>query len=403
MAHRFRIFAQETTRSLQQYLGDRTVLVVDPSPNYRSSLKQFFNNLKITQVRCVGTVREARRLMLTVRVGLLVVEWLADDENGLQFCRNLQKEHKEYETVPYLLLSSDGLRQDVVLASEVGVSAYLLKPFSYEHFVEKMASLMKEALHPSPVTTKIRNGFQALEQGLNDVASKCFKEALSAEPGSARAFKGLAEIELSEDNQDRAIEYLHTALAHNPNFIEAHRRLLHIFELRNDPEGMLKHALILNQESPDNPRYTLILATLYMKQRKLSTSEKYFKRTIQLAPSIADSYKGLGHIAVENRHYEKAAKFFKKALDLNQNDASTLNSLGLAYINIGHYDQGIQKYKMALNLQPDDYRILFNIGQAYEKQEKYSDAREYYDGALARNPGFDKAIRGKARVLDKLK
>lgn len=403
MSHSFRMFSQETSKALIRYLGDRSVLVIDPSANYRNSLKQFFTNLKISQVRCVSDVREARRLMLTIRFGLLVVEWLADNENGLQFCRNLQRENKEYENIPYLLLGSDGMRQDVVLASEVGVSAYLLKPFSYENFVEKMSALMKEALNPNPVTMKIRHGFHALEQNLPDIASVCFREALTADPSSARAYRGLAEIEIVQKKLKAAIQYLHTALSHNPNFIEAHRRLLWIFERQGDDEGMMRHALILNKASPDNPRYTLVLATLYMKQHDLSKSERYFRRTIQLAPSISESYKGLGHIAVEHRQYERAARFFKKALDLNQNDASTLNSLGLAYINIGEYDKGIEKYRMALNLQPDDYRILFNIGQAYERQERFSDAKSFYENALIRYPGFEKALRGLRRSEEKLK
>ena len=402
MAHQFRMFANEIARDLKQFLGEKSVLIIDPSLNYRSSVKQFCINLKISQVRCVATVREARHLMLTLDVGLLVVEWLADDENGLQFCRNLQRENKDYENVPYLLLSSDGLRQDVMLASEVGVSAYLLKPFSYEQFVQKMSFLMNKALRPGPVSQRVREGFRALEDGQIEAALKCFKAALEVDSTSARAYRGLAEIEILNDRLSAAISHLNTALRYNPNFIEAHRRLLWIYEQQKDEKGLLRHALILNKESPDNPRYTLILATLYMKQNDLSMSEKLFKKTIQLAPSISDSYKGLGTIAAGNRQYERAAKFFKKALDLNQNDASILNSLGLAYVNIGEFPQGIEKYRMALNLHPDDCRIMFNIGHAYEKQSQLEEAKQYYEDALAHNSDFDKASRGLRRVIEKL-
>ncbi len=42
---------------IQDFLGKGFVLVIEPAPNYRSSLKNFFSNLKIKNVRIVGWFR----------------------------------------------------------------------------------------------------------------------------------------------------------------------------------------------------------------------------------------------------------------------------------------------------------------------------------------------------------
>lgn len=372
-------------------------MIVDPSSNYRNSLKQFMLNLKVKNIRCVSSVKEARRAMLTLPVGLLIVEWIGNEENGLQFHRNLIRE-KKTEMIPFLLLSGENQRQDIILASEVGVISYLLKPFSFETFVDKIATLLNEISNPNPIKQSLRSGFLALEENELNEARKFFEESLKLEPSSAKAYSGLAHVELKQHRYPKAIISLKKALELNSSFLEAHRLLLDVYEKTQDHDGMMQQAKLLHHESPDNPKYTLILATLYLKNKQLNESEAYFRKTMQLAPSLAESYKGLGSIEVERKNFEKADKFFRKALDLDQNDVSTLNSLGLTYINLGRFSDGMQKYRQALSLKPKDYRILFNIAQAYEKQDDKRSAYEYYKRCLMEKPDFEKASRGLTRT-----
>ncbi|MFK7826845.1 MAG: tetratricopeptide repeat protein [Oligoflexales bacterium] len=397
MSHKFKMKLNDTSRGLQSFLGSNFVMIVDPSPNYRNSLKQFMLNLKIKNIRCVSSVKEARRAMITLPVGLLIVEWIGSEENGLQFHRNLAREKKN-EMIPFLLLSGENQRQDIILASEVGVISYLLKPFSFETFIEKIAVLLNEVTNPNPTKQSLRRGFLAIDEEELIEARNFFYEALTLDPKSAKAYSGLAHVELKQQNYPLVINNLKKSLDLNPNFLEAHRLLLDVFEKTQNHSGMMEQAQLLHQESPENPKYTLILATLFLKNKELNKSESFFRKTMQLAPSLADSYKGLGHIAVERKNYEKADKFFQKALDLDQNDVSTLNSLGLTYINLGRFDDGLQKYRQALSLKPKDHRILFNIAQAYEKQENIKSAYEYYKRCLMEKPDFEKASRGLTRT-----
>lgn len=392
MPHHFRIFANDTAKKLEKYLAGRHILVIDPSANYRSSIRQFLLNLSIKKVTCVPSVKDAKRYMITHNIGLLIVEWLSGQENGLQFARNLQKK-KDSPWTPYLLLSGENMRQDVILASEVGVDAYLLKPFSYEDFVAKMNELISEALDPNPTTVTLRNADVAFTSGELKQAKGLYEEVIEAAPNSARALKGLAEIYLAQRKYSKAEHLCNQALEQNPEFLAAHRTLLNLFEIQKKDEQILREALLLNQYSPDNPRYTLILATQYLRQQDLDQSEKFFIRTMRLSPSLVAPYRGIGSIALERRNHERAEHFLKKALDIDKNDASTLNSLGLAYINLGKYEEGLHKYRLALNIQGRDHRILFNIAQAYEKQGNPEKAIEYYRLSLHAQPGFEKAER----------
>jgi tetratricopeptide (TPR) repeat protein len=199
-----------------------------------------------------------------------------------------------------------------------------------------------------------------------------------------------------------AIQLLNDATKLNPDYIEAYRILLEIAEERKDRTAIIQAASVLNSMSPENPRYTLVLAKTYLELSHFEGSEKFFKKTLSLSPKLAEAYKGLGNVHLAQEEYEKAAKNFKKALDLDSEDIATLNSLGTTYVRMGQFKEGIDKYLVALKLDPHDFRVLFNLGQAYEKKGDLEKAKWYYAQSLIHKSGFEKAVRGLERVEKQL-
>jgi tetratricopeptide (TPR) repeat protein len=194
------------------------------------------------------------------------------------------------------------------------------------------------------------------------------------------------------------MQLLREATRANPDFIEAFRVMLEICEDGDDRAGIIQAAGVLHAMSPENPRYTLILARTYLDLQQLEGSEKFFRKTLLLSPRMAEAYKGLGNVYMATEEYAKAMRNFRKALDLDSDDISTLNSLGLAFVRMGQYKEGIDRYMIALQLDPHDARVLFNLGHAYEKRRGFEKAKWYYAQALIHKPGFEKAARGVERV-----
>ncbi len=387
-------------RELQQFLGDKVVLVIEPSLNYRTSIKQFLTNLKIKNIKLVGSVADARRMMLTAKIGLFIVEWSLDEVNGLMFCRQVRKE-SAYQQTPFLILSVENLKKDVVLASEVKIDGYLLKPFSYEDFCAQIFNMLRQQVAPSKATSLLDQGEERIAHGDLAMAETYFAAALDAKPNSARGLAGMAKIERLRGNLSASISLLRTALTHNAEFIEAYRELLSIAEEREDRAGILQAAQILHEASPENPRYTLALARTYLEMGNTDASLSLFKKTVTLSPRMAEGYKGLGNCYLVKEEYERAMKSFKRALDLDEGDVGTLNSLGLAHVRLGQFKEGIERYLLALKLDASDARVLFNLGHAHEKRAEAGDferAKWYYAQALMHQPGFDKAQRGLDRL-----
>lgn len=393
--------AGKTKQLLADFLGEKAVLVVEPSANFRASIKQFLANLRVRKVKLVTSVADARREMLTTKVGLFIVEWALDGTNGLQLCRSLRKE-AAYRDTPFLLLSTENLRKDVILASEVRIDAYLIKPFSYEDFSAQIGAILAEQANPSRLRLLLESAEDKLARGDLEQAEQLYLEAQGVSDKSARALCGLARVKRQRGDPKAAVALLNQAVALNAEYIEAYRVMLDIHEEQFNRAGIIHTASILHSLSPENPRYTLMLARCYLEMSALEASEKFFRKTVSLSPRLAEAYKGLGNVYLAQEEYEKAMRSFKKALDLDENDVSTLNSLGTTYVRMEQYKEGIDKYMLALKLDPHDARVLFNIGHAHEKRGDLDKAKWYYAQALINKAGFDKAVRGLER-LEKLR
>lgn len=376
----------------RNFLGNQSVLIIEPTLNYKNSMKGFLSNLKITNYKFVSTVRDAKISLLTMDVGLFICEWSLKDMNGIQFCREI-KENPRHTQTPFLLLSVENLKKDVILASEVGIDGYLLKPFSFEEFRDSVMSVLRVKRAPSPINRTIDEAQELLRLNETDRAEALFEQARQVNPQSARALTGLAQVADIRGDAARAIMLLKQAHHANPDYVDAIRSLVELYLVRGPTRDLIEMAEKAHKVSPENPKYTLILAKAFLEEEDLPQSELFFKKTIRLSPKLAQAYKGLGRLYLIQDDYDSAMKNFEKALDFDEKDVSVLNSLGLAYVKLEKYNEGIEKYMAALKMRPNDFRIIFNLGYAKEKLGDLEAARFYYQQVLTHNPEFDKAKR----------
>ncbi len=388
---------QKQAPKIQPLLSGKSILVVEPNVNYRSSIRAFFTNMKIKDFRIVSSVRDAKVASLSLDIGLYICEWNLKETNGIQFCRELRRNPQSREAA-FLLLSVENLKDDVILASEVGIDGYLLKPFSYEEFQSTVHQILKARSQPRSLNQLLNLAEQVMADGDLQEAESLFCKALIDHPMSARAFCGLGRIEADRANFEKAFHLFRSAIEINPDYLEAVRSLLDIGLQNGKSKQLLPLARYAQHLSPNNPRYSLILAQILLEESQFPESEQHFKQAIRLSPRLAESYKGLGKLYLIQDDYDRAMKNFHKALDLEDQDVSLLNAIGLTYVRLGKYQEGLEKYLSALRIDPQNYRVLFNLGYANEKIGNYERAFFYYNQALTQKPEFTKAKRRIAQI-----
>ena len=132
-------------------------LVVDDSPMAVKLITGVIRNqLGSDRIFTAADGREAIRVLEKHAVDMIVSDWNMEQMNGdelLYFVRN----HKEYKDVPFVMVTSNSQKDFIITALQLGVSQYLIKPFT-----------------PAELEKKIRNSWNA--------ANKRSEERYSALP-----------------------------------------------------------------------------------------------------------------------------------------------------------------------------------------------------------------------------
>ena len=74
-------------------------------------------------------------------VGFIITDWNMPKLSGLEFTRAVRA-RADGQTVPILMVTTRGSREDIVLAVDAGVNNYILKPFTPTVLKEKIDALL---------------------------------------------------------------------------------------------------------------------------------------------------------------------------------------------------------------------------------------------------------------------
>ena len=85
----------------------------------------------------------ALEFMKSERVGLLVTDWNMPAMSGLDLLKHVRQNPKTAQ-LPVLMVTAEGLKENVLEAVKAGVNNYVVKPFTAEVFQEKIEAIFKK-------------------------------------------------------------------------------------------------------------------------------------------------------------------------------------------------------------------------------------------------------------------
>jgi serine/threonine protein kinase/tetratricopeptide (TPR) repeat protein len=99
---------------------------------------------------------------------------------------------------------------------------------------------------------------------------------------------------------------------------------------------------------------------LYDREEDMKTMLKNYQKAYELAPDMAESNVGLGWYYFYHQDNDSAYKYYKRAFELNPNNPDVNYNIGGFLRSIGLFDKAIKYYSRAIDLDPMDptYRGL---------------------------------------------
>ncbi len=252
-----------------------------------------------------------------------------------------------------------------------------------------------------------------------------YRLAMKEDPDADFLVEDIAELYLAAGRVRDAVDEANNALKANPDQINAHRVLAHIYraqiggEGQSRPnEGMVRRALeqyqIITQKDPkdveawimvggldrmldntvdaeaafkkaldidaDNEDALVGLAGIYGERGDTKTSTELLERLATKNPS-SRVYASLGQNYESMKEWTLASNAFLKAFELEPTQFDFEAEAAQDQARAGSYEDAIKTYQQLADGQPLDARPYVSMAQIREEQHNFEEARRYIDKA----------------------
>lgn len=116
------------------------ILVVDDSPVMRRIVRSGLQSLGFTTVAEAEDGLQALRKLEGGEFKLVISDWNMPKMLGIELLKAVRSTEK-LKTLPFLMLTAEGKKENVVEAIQAGVSNFIIKPFNVESLEEKLSSI----------------------------------------------------------------------------------------------------------------------------------------------------------------------------------------------------------------------------------------------------------------------
>ena len=130
--------------------NDMNILVTDDSKMIRYMIIEVLNELGYADISEAANVAEAKTLMKSTEFTLIISDLHMPGESGLDFLKFIRTT-PAFAKLPFILLTTDNEKKNIVEAVQSGVHAYLFKPVQKPALEQKLAELSKKFNFQAPL------------------------------------------------------------------------------------------------------------------------------------------------------------------------------------------------------------------------------------------------------------
>ena len=119
------------------------VLVVDDFATMRKIVRNILKQIGFEDITEAEDGNAALRVLKNEKIGLVVTDWNMPNMSGLELLQEIRRDGQTQNT-PVLMVTAEGLKENVMEAVKAGVNNYVVKPFTAEVLQEKIESIFKK-------------------------------------------------------------------------------------------------------------------------------------------------------------------------------------------------------------------------------------------------------------------
>lgn len=118
------------------------ILIADDQPLTRNLVKSILRGVGFTDIMVAEDGEQAIRQLSCNPCDLVICDWNMPKVTGLEVLKAVRQELKLH-SLPFLMLTAEAYRENVVAAMKAGTNDYIAKPFTAETLLNKVNILLK--------------------------------------------------------------------------------------------------------------------------------------------------------------------------------------------------------------------------------------------------------------------
>ena len=216
----------------------RTIMVVDDDDDIRRLVATVLRK-KGHDVMEAARGRQALDLVRQNPPDLIVLDAMLPEIHGFEICRKL-KGSPRYRDIPIIMISAvyKGWRYARDLKESYKADGFIEKPFRVEDLNKEVARILEVSgkferdglANAEEADRYYRQGVQNFVQGRSEEAKTLFRQAIDADPFSAKLRYHLAAVYLKENSYYEAIQEFEQAVDLKPDFFNALKSLAMLYQ-----------------------------------------------------------------------------------------------------------------------------------------------------------------------------
>jgi two-component system chemotaxis response regulator CheY len=117
------------------------ILVVDDHALTREMVCSILRSVGFSQIETAENGQNALSKLRDRHFDAVVCDWNMPTMTGIEFLRAVRQE-EDYKYTPFLMLTAEAYKENIVEAMQAGVSDYVVKPFTASILEEKLVRLV---------------------------------------------------------------------------------------------------------------------------------------------------------------------------------------------------------------------------------------------------------------------
>ena len=122
---------------------DMPILVVDDFSTMRKIVKNCLTQLRFTNITEACDGKEALDKLQGGTFEFIVSDWNMPNMMGIDLLKAVRADER-LKNIPFLMVTAEGKKENVMEAIKAGVSNYVVKPFTADIFGQKMTAIFEK-------------------------------------------------------------------------------------------------------------------------------------------------------------------------------------------------------------------------------------------------------------------